>query len=63
LFDSEGGFVTQNAETVKTGGAGETVTLHWELPGISPGNYVVRLVILDPRSKSMTMMNRVLKVF
>jgi VWFA-related protein len=63
LFDSEGGFVTQTAETVKPGGAGETVTLHWELPGISPGNYVVRLVILDPRSKSMTMMNRVLKVF
>jgi hypothetical protein len=63
LFDSEGGFVTQTAETVKPGGAGETVTLHWELPGISPGNYVVRLVILDPRSKSMTMVNRGLKVF
>src|SRR5262249_30655263 len=69
LFDSEGAFVTQTAETAQLNLDGiapeekdPAVTLRWELPGIKPGDYVVRLVVREPRTKATTMMNRALKV-
>jgi VWFA-related protein len=69
LFDSHGAFVTQTAETaqvnldaIEAGEKDPAVTLRWELPGIKPGDYVVRLVIREPKTRATTMMNRTLKV-
>ena len=68
LFGSDGAYVTQSTETAlmslhDTSEEDRAITLHWELPGIGPGSYVVRLVVLDPQSKALTMMNRTLQVF
>ncbi|HXA52284.1 MAG TPA: hypothetical protein VNV86_18330, partial [Candidatus Acidoferrum sp.] len=63
VFDKEGGYVTGTAETVKFSSPEDpAVTLHWEFPEIKPGSYVVRLVIREPRSKAITMINRTLLV-
>lgn len=69
LFDQDGGYVTGTAEAVSLGPPGATpsredpaVTLHWEFPEIKPGNYMVRLVIREPRSKAITTINRTLIV-
>jgi hypothetical protein len=62
LFDQEGAYVTGTAETVKFDASRKDlpVTLHWEFPDIPPGNYVVSLVVREPKSKSMTTINRTL---
>jgi VWFA-related protein len=63
LFDQEGGYVTGTAEAVTFGARDPSVTLHWEFPDINPGSYIVRLVIREPASKSMSAINRTLTVF
>lgn len=69
LFDADGGYVTGTAEAVDANeGEGPApknpaVTLHWEFPGVVHGDYTVRLVIVNPRSKARTMMSRTLKIF
>jgi hypothetical protein len=62
LFDPEGAYVTGTAETVKFDARQRRlpITLHWEFPDIPPGSYVVRLVVREPKSKSMTTINRTL---
>ena len=38
------------------------LTLHWDFPDIKLGDYVVRLVVREPETKSMTTINRPLKI-
>jgi VWFA-related protein len=69
LFDADGAFVTQTAESTNldlpTDAAtakDPAVTLRWELPGIAPGDYLVRLVLRESKGTATTTISRTLKV-
>jgi VWFA-related protein len=60
IFDEEGGYVVGTAEKVSF--QEPVFTLHWELPGISPAGYMVRLVVHDFKNRKLTAINRTLQV-
>jgi VWFA-related protein len=69
LFDSDGAYVTDTAETEHLsfddealGKKDPTVTLRWDFPGVKPGDYVARFVIREQKTGATTIINRTLKV-
>jgi VWFA-related protein len=69
LFDSEGGYVTNAAETENLslddqalGKEDPAVTLRWDFPGVKPGDYVVRFGVREPKTGATTIIDRTLKI-
>ncbi len=69
LFDSEGGYVTDAAETENLslddqalGKKDQAVTLRWDFPGVKPGDYVARFVVREPKTGATTIIDRTLKI-
>ncbi len=69
LFDPEGGYVTDAAETENLslddqalGKKDPAVTLRWDFPGVKPGDYVVRFVVREPKTGATTIIDRTLKI-
>ena len=69
LFDSKGTYVTHTAETEKLSLGDDdlrksdpAISLHWEFPGIKPGDYGIRFLVREPKTGGTTIINRPLKV-
>ncbi len=69
IFDSKWGYITDRAESeslnledAALAKKDPAITLHWDFPEIKPGDYVVRVVIREPKTGAMTIINRTLKV-
>lgn len=69
LFDSKGTYVTHTAETERLSLDDDdlrkrdpAVSLRWEFPDITPGDYVIRFLVREPKTGGTTIINRPLKV-
>jgi len=65
LFDSEGAYIGGAAQLVNLKLFDATlkqkdpsVTLHFEFPGVKPGAYVIRLVVVESEGRTRTTLNR-----